>query len=160
MQTIGDRIKEKRKEKGLTQLDLATRLNITDRAVSKWEQNEGNPDFSLLANLAEILDVSLDYLITGKVENSIFLEDMDKEKRLHYLVKKDDLINFIKYGYDQMSGSNTLFTQLISFSQFNFKMINLGLWKELLREDANNIISYAFDIFLNDMVFGKMIHLT
>jgi len=66
MDNIGDRIKEKRKELGLTQLELANKINVTDRAVSKWEQNEGNPDISILPNLAEIFDVSLDYLMTGK----------------------------------------------------------------------------------------------
>ena len=47
-------------------MQLAEKLNVTDRAVSKWEQNDGNPDFGILSNLAEVLGVSLDYLIAGK----------------------------------------------------------------------------------------------
>ena len=66
MSTIGERIKAKRKELGLTQAELGEKLNITDRAVSKWEQGEGNPDMSIIASLAKILGVSLDYLILGK----------------------------------------------------------------------------------------------
>ena len=66
MSTIGDRIKLKRKELGLTQAELGAKINVTDRAVSKWEQNEGNPDMSLIANLAKVLGVTLDYLILGK----------------------------------------------------------------------------------------------
>lgn len=65
METIGDRIKSKRKESGMTQLELANQLSVTDRAVSKWEQNEGNPDISLLPRIAEIFHVSLDYLMLG-----------------------------------------------------------------------------------------------
>ena len=98
MKTIGDRIKEKRKEMGLTQLQLAERLGVTDRAVSKWEQNEGNPDFSILPALANTLGMTLDYLISG-VEPAVNLEDMDAEKRAFYLIDKDDGENFVKYGY-------------------------------------------------------------
>ena len=65
METIGDRIKSKRKEAGMTQLELANKLNVTDRAVSKWEQNEGNPDISILPRIADLFNVTLDYLMTG-----------------------------------------------------------------------------------------------
>ena len=65
METIGDRIKSKRKEAGMTQLELASKLNVTDRAVSKWEQNEGNPDISILPRIADLFNVTLDYLMTG-----------------------------------------------------------------------------------------------
>lgn len=65
METIGDRIKKKRKEAEMTQLELANKLSVTDRAVSKWEQNEGNPDISILPKIAEIFNVTLDYLMTG-----------------------------------------------------------------------------------------------
>lgn len=65
METIGDRIKKKRKEVGMTQLELANKLNVTDRAVSKWEQNEGNPDISILPRIADLFNITLDYLMTG-----------------------------------------------------------------------------------------------
>lgn len=97
MDTIGERIKQKRKELNLTQLQLAEKLQVTDRAVSKWEQGEGNPDFSLLASLAEILNVTLDYLITGKEEESVSIDDMDEIKRASYICKKDDVNLFKKY---------------------------------------------------------------
>jgi len=44
MSTIGQRIKEKRIELGLTQAELGEKLHVTDRAVSKWELDAGNPD--------------------------------------------------------------------------------------------------------------------
>ena len=47
---IGKFIQEKRKEKGLTQKELAQKLNITDKAVSKWERGLGCPDVSILKN--------------------------------------------------------------------------------------------------------------
>lgn len=102
MATIGDRIKLKRKELGLTQAELGKKLNVTDRAVSKWEQNEGNPDMSIIASLANVLGVSLDYLILGKEDEIISIDDMDTEKRALYLAKKDDIESFVKYKYDDV----------------------------------------------------------
>ena len=89
MSTIGNRIKLKRKELGLTQAELGEKLNITDRAVSKWEQGEGDPNLSIIPDIAKVLGVSLDYLLLGKEEEpAITLDDMDSEKRMHYLIKQ------------------------------------------------------------------------
>lgn len=55
-----------RKERGLTQKELADRLNVTDKAVSKWETGKGFPDVKLLEPLARALGVSLVELIQGK----------------------------------------------------------------------------------------------
>jgi len=50
--TIADRIRELRKEKGMTQTELAGKLNLTDKAVSKWESGEGAPNISALCTMA------------------------------------------------------------------------------------------------------------
>ncbi len=63
---IGSFIKELRKEKGLTQKDLADALHITDRAVSKWERGLNAPDIALLEPLAERLGVTVGELIRGE----------------------------------------------------------------------------------------------
>jgi len=65
---MGALIREARKKKGYTQKDIATRLNITDRAVSKWERGICAPDLALLEPLAEILEISITELITGEAE--------------------------------------------------------------------------------------------
>lgn len=62
----GKFIAEKRKEKGLRQQDLADKLHITDKAVSKWERGLACPDVSLLVPLAEALDVSVMELLKGE----------------------------------------------------------------------------------------------
>jgi len=62
----GNLIKEARKEKSLTQKDLAKKLHITDRAVSKWERGICAPDIALLEPLAEILELSVTELIAGE----------------------------------------------------------------------------------------------
>ncbi len=63
---IGNFIKELRKKKGFTQKELAEKLHITDRAVSKWERGLSAPDISLLEPLAEILEVSISEIIAGQ----------------------------------------------------------------------------------------------
>ncbi len=53
-----------RKAAGLTQLQVAEKLNYSDKAVSKWERGEGLPDVAVLKALSELYGVSLDYLVT------------------------------------------------------------------------------------------------
>lgn len=64
---IGMLIKDLRKKKGLTQTDLAEQLGISFQTVSKWETGVSLPDSSILLNVSEILDISVDKLLmTGK----------------------------------------------------------------------------------------------
>ena len=53
--TLGTRIAELRKQHGMTQLELAEKMGVTDKAVSKWERDLSCPDINSLPNLAEIL---------------------------------------------------------------------------------------------------------
>lgn len=64
---IGEFIALKRKEKGLTQKELAQFIGVTDKAVSKWERGLGCPDVSLLEILAEKLDISILELLKGRM---------------------------------------------------------------------------------------------
>ena len=65
-QSMGDMISTLRKEKGMTQKDLADRLSITDKAVSKWERNLAFPDTATIPGLAEILGISVEELMNAK----------------------------------------------------------------------------------------------
>ena len=67
-QTLGQKIAELRKSKGMTQLELAGRLNITDKAISKWERGEATPDIAVLKEIATLFSVSLDYLVEEEHE--------------------------------------------------------------------------------------------
>lgn len=64
--TLGTMISLLRKDKGMTQLELAKLLNVTDKAVSKWERDISCPDINSLPRLAEILEVSVDELMQSK----------------------------------------------------------------------------------------------
>lgn len=63
--TTGKIINSKRKEKGLTQIQLAEKLNVSNRTVSKWENGDGFPDISLLPDIAGVLEITIDELLTG-----------------------------------------------------------------------------------------------
>ncbi len=68
--TLGTIIAELRKEQGMTQLDLANRMGVTDKAVSKWERDLSCPDVNSFPHLAEILHVSVNELMQIKTSPS------------------------------------------------------------------------------------------
>ena len=64
---IGKFIAQCRKEKNMTQAELAEKLNITDRAISKWETGKGMPDSSIMLDLCNELNISVNELLSGEV---------------------------------------------------------------------------------------------
>ncbi len=64
---IGRFIAECRKKIGLTQMQLAEKLDITDRAISKWENGKGMPDSSIMLDLCKELKISVNELLSGEV---------------------------------------------------------------------------------------------
>ena len=80
----GQLITELRKEKGMTQKQLAKALNVTDKAVSKWERGLSFPDISMLEPLSELLDISIMELLAGERQDED--EPMSREEA-------EDLIN-------------------------------------------------------------------
>ena len=63
---IAKNISELRKKQGLTQLELAEKLNYSDKAVSKWERAESIPDVAVLKEIADLFGVTLDYLVEAE----------------------------------------------------------------------------------------------
>ena len=76
-ETFGNMVAVLRKEKGMTQLELAEKMGVTDKAVSKWERDLSFPEVSSIPKLAEILEVSVDELMQVKAE---LKEDTSKKK--------------------------------------------------------------------------------
>ncbi len=64
--TMGEIISALRREKGMTQRELAEKLNVSDKAVSKWERNVACPDIQNIPKLAEILGISVDELVNAQ----------------------------------------------------------------------------------------------
>ena len=98
---IGKFIQEKRKEKNLTQKELANKLGVTDRAVSKWERGVGCPDVSILEILSKELDCSILEILKGrKIENEIIkvteADDYVKDSmNLSKQTTKEKIISYI-----------------------------------------------------------------
>jgi transcriptional regulator with XRE-family HTH domain len=65
--SINERIALLRKMKGLSQAELGKALNVTDKAVSKWENGDGTPDMTQIMSLCSYFNISIDYLMTGSV---------------------------------------------------------------------------------------------
>ena len=76
---IGEIISSLRKEKGMTQNELAEKMNVTDKAVSKWERNLSCPDVNSIPKLAEILGTTVEELLNAqpKKENNKINEIID-----------------------------------------------------------------------------------
>ena len=67
--TLGMMIASLRKEKRMTQIELAEKMGVTDKAVSKWERDISFPDINTLPKLAEVFDISVDELMQCKAES-------------------------------------------------------------------------------------------
>ena len=63
--TIGNNITKLRKEKGMTQAELAEKLNVSVQAVSKWECDVSHPDLERIGELAQVLDTTAEFIISG-----------------------------------------------------------------------------------------------
>ena len=66
MKSIGKTISFYRKQLGLTQNELAEKMNVTDKAVSKWERDLSCPDINTISKLAEVLNISVEDLLSAK----------------------------------------------------------------------------------------------
>ncbi len=74
------RLQELRKERNLTQEDLAAKLNISSQSISKWENNLSTPDLEMLLNICKILNVSTDYILGN--DNTAHIANKDPNKLL------------------------------------------------------------------------------
>ena len=79
--TLGTRIADLRHKRGLKQDELAEMLGISPQAISKWENDAACPDISLLPRLAEIFEVSVDELLTGKKEQTRTVRMLPENER-------------------------------------------------------------------------------
>lgn len=91
---IGKLIAKRRKEKGMTQGELAERLSVSNKTISKWETGAGLPDISILVNLASVLDISVDDLLRGK-ENEVQSALYEK----NFLIKKKYYKKYLRDHY-------------------------------------------------------------
>ena len=145
---IGRFIKEKRKEQKITQSDLAEKLNVSDRAISKWENGNCLPDAGTMPELCKILKISINDLFSGEV-----VDMKDNEKKL-----EENLLEMTKLKEERDKQLLTLecvigFTALITFLILIFvaSYVEMETWLRILLIIVGSIIfavgtSYAVKI--------------
>lgn len=94
--TIGSFIAALRRANGLTQKELAEKLNVSDKAVSRWERDECYPDLTMIPALAEIFGVSCDELLNGGRINSVERQSRQEQKTAKQI---DFLINRVRASF-------------------------------------------------------------
>lgn len=95
---IGRFISDLRKEKNMTQLELANKLGITDRAISKWENGKCMPDYSVIEQLCHELDITLAELLDGEEKEPNSIRIYDDEQVNSLLCKMQKMEKHYKYA--------------------------------------------------------------
>ena len=114
MKSIGETIAYFRKQKGMTQSELAEKMNVTDKAVSKWERNLSCPDINAISKLADILDVSVEELL--------------KTKKQDYSNSKiKELINLILKAVGLAMGIGVVVLNILNKIELKSSIIMLGI---------------------------------
>ena len=113
MDTIktGQFIKDLRTKKGLTQQELADKLNCTNKAVSRWETGSGSPDINFLAPLADILGVTVNELLAGeKIKADEVLQKSDEViiDTMKNLKKEKDLLQWKVFAISCLLQTSTV----------------------------------------------------
>lgn len=118
-QTFGSMVAQLRKEKEMTQVDLAEKMGVTDKAVSKWERDLSFPDVNTLPKLAEIFNVTVDELMQVKTDT--------KENRTNENIS--DIINIALKGISLAMGVAVVVLLFINEIEIKnaISMLGLGL---------------------------------
>ena len=148
---IGKFIQNKRKEKNITQQELAEILNITDRAISKWENGKCMPDVGIMQELCEILNITINDLFSGEVVNM-----KDTEKKL-----EENLLEMtrLKEEKDRQLLSLEIFIGVISSVILVGSVLLVG-WLEISELPAAIIITISTILFLVGMGLALRIEQT
>ena len=115
MKSIGETISSLRKKKGMTQNELAEKMNVTDKAVSKWERDLSCPDINTISKLADILDVSVEELLKAK------------KKENSNTAKMKDLINLIFKAVALAMGIAVVVLNILNQIDIKSSIIMLGI---------------------------------
>ncbi|MCI8479831.1 MAG: helix-turn-helix transcriptional regulator [Oscillibacter sp.] len=146
---IGKFIAKRRKEKKLTQAQLAEKLNITDRAVSKWETGKSMPDSSIMLALCEILGITVNELLSGE---EIDMERYEKKADENLIaLKQQDENNMTKNGIISILFSAALLIGIMVCLICNIAISGNLTWSLI---PAGSIV-FAWAVCFPSMILGK-----
>lgn len=97
--SLGERLYELRKKKGLSQEEVAERLNVTRQSVSKWETDESKPDFDKIVPICELYEISTNELLNGtkeeKEEKEVEVINKDNKKKRALIITSAIFLYFL-----------------------------------------------------------------
>lgn len=143
----GKFIQEKRKQKNLTQKELAEKLNISDKTISKWETGNGLPEVGLMVPLCEILGVSVNELLCGET----------LQEKEYYQKAEENMLNLI---LEKNQSKKKIFIQAIIFAIVLIAYMTIIMMVAFL--DMSNVlrgvlISVAVLIMILEIIVGCVI---
>ena len=130
---IGKFIAECRKNSNLTQMQLAEKLNITDRAISKWENGKAMPDSSIMLDLCKELKISVNELLSGEMIDMKNYNKMAEE-------------NLFKLNESNEKKKKIIFKSAIVIGLLIFIIILIQLYsytKQISKSNLNNVLEQA-----------------
>ena len=174
---IGQFIAQCRREKELTQTQLAEKLNITDRAISKWERGKSMPDSSIMLELCGILGITVNELLSGEKVNMENVDTFQKkaDENLIELKKKDEnnltknmvvsiifsatlLIGILVCAICDIAISGTFTWSLIPISSIIFAwVISFPITILGKRGIIGSLLSLSLFIFLYLYILGELV---
>ena len=165
--SVGQTIAALRKKKGWTQVELAEKLQVSDKAVSKWEKDDSYPSIEFLPVLASLFGVTIDYLITGATKSEKTVENTPKRVEEEILADDPRIKAAIHNGIlhiDEILVSKNfklIKTAIDSYPicQFELNYVNLqnakqmlsdGNWRDLFRfavdKGSSRLIKFVLEI--------------
>ncbi len=153
--TMGSFLAALRKAKGMTQQEVADRLNVSNKTVSKWERDEGCPEIMMLPCLAELYSVTVDEILRGEritKEENIEIKEIKSERQIKYLIdrattkfKNLSIISVV------LGVAAVLLAYTIGDMLYDFKFLWVGLLIALLLASTSVIV---IAIAVNNLLSG------
>ena len=136
---IGSFLKELRKEKSLTQEQLAEKLNVSGRTVSRWETGTNMPDISLLAEIAELYEVGISEIISGERKSGTMNDEV-----------KEVAQGLSEYAASEKEG---IVKEIRSLSLIGFVSLIIYLFLDVFRIGKNNEWIQSLSVFCQTLVY-------
>ncbi len=155
--SIGKTIAELRKEKGWKQAELAAKLQVSDKAISKWEKDSGSPSIEFFPALAELFGVTIDYILTGKRTEP----EIVNISKIELCAKNDDvtLLDGINCRFKDENGK-TIIDYILQYGSYNVFAVLCDKNKDIITH-LNILDALKFAILSNrlDLLRGVTLKL-
>ena len=175
---FGKFLSQLRKEKGLTQIQLAEQLNVTDKAISRWETGKNFPDIEIFEDLSKILDISISELLEGKRIEKDKLFDVSEEhvvkqikknrksKKIYMIIISVIMLLAMICGYLAMQNSGVfdgvIYNEIPCYSNDILTIMNNidGYISQNPKADGNFIINNGFFFVEPDKTTNDIFYLS